>query len=493
MVLLSVRYESIKRDITKEPVEKEGIRCQIYNNYNIKLVSYFNIFGILIITVTNFFGGVYNMSLALLGYGLVIIFMVLIMTKRLSAFTSLILVPIVFGLAGGFGLDLGKFALTGIKSVAPTATMLLFAILFFGIMINVGLFDPLVEVTIKFVKGDPVKVLVGTAILAAAVSLDGDGSTTTMICCSALLPIYKRLKIKPLYLATIIIMQNSIMNLLPWGGPTARIMASLNLEGNEILRPLVPGMIVALLYVVGVAYHLGMKERKRLGIIKIDDIAASEMATTLTPEMEELKRPKLIWVNFIVTILVMVTLVSGKVPPAVIFEIATALALMINYHSLKTQRKLIEFNAGNAIQVVIMVLAAGIFMGILTETKMAEAIALNLASVIPKSFGSHWALVTAFVSVPGAFLLSNDAFYFGVVPVLAKTGAAYGFTNLQIGIASTMGQAFHLLSPLVAFIYLLLQLTDVDMGEWQKHAAKYSIGTFIVLILAAALTGAMPL
>lgn len=432
------------------------------------------------------------MSLALLGYGLVIVFMVLIMTKRLSAFTSLILVPILFGVAGGFAPNLGKFALSGIKSVAPTAVMLLFAILFFGIMINVGLFDPLVNAIIKIVKGDPLKVLVGTAILAAAVSLDGDGSTTTMICCSALLPIYLKLKMKPLYLATIIIMQNSIMNLLPWGGPTARIMAALKLESSDILRPLIPGMIIAIIYVIGVAYYLGLKERKRLGVVQIDNEAASEMAATLAPEIEAFKRPKLIWINFIMTVLVMVILISGSIPPAVIFEIGTALALMVNFRSMKTQRKVIDINAGNAIQVVIMVLAAGVFMGILTETKMAEAIALNLASIVPKSLGSHWALVTAFISVPGAFLLSNDAFYFGVLPVLAKTGAAYGFTNLQIGIASTMGQAFHLLSPLVAFIYLLLQLTNVDMGEWQRHTAKFALGTFVIFIFAAVATGAMP-
>lgn len=431
--------------------------------------------------------------LAILGYGIVITFMLLIMTKRMTAFTSLIIVPIVFALIGGFGPNIGKFALTGVKGVAPTAVMLLFAILYFGIMINVGLFDPLSKAIIKFVKGDPLKVLIGTAILAAVVSVDGDGSTTTMIVCSALLPVYKKLKIKPLYLATIIIMQNSIMNLLPWGGPTARIMSALKIEGGDILRPLVPGMIISIIYVIGVAYYLGLKERKRLGIINIDNDVLNEMSATIDPEELALKRPKLIWINFALTILVMVTLILGKIPAAIIFEVGAALALIINYPKLKTQRQLIENHAGNAIQVVVMVLAAGIFMGILTETKMAEAIALNLASIVPKSFGSHWTLVTAIISIPGTFFLSNDAFYFGVLPVLAETGAAYGFTPLQIGIASTMGQAFHLLSPLVAFIYLLLQITEVDMGEWQKHAAKWSIGTFIIFVLAAAITGVMPL
>ena len=105
--------------------------------------------------------------LAFLGYAMVITFMVLIMSKKMTAFTALITVPVVFGLLGGFGLELGEFALTGVKSVSSTAAMLLFAILFFGIMISAGVFDPLVNATLKIVKGDPLKVLVGTAILAA--------------------------------------------------------------------------------------------------------------------------------------------------------------------------------------------------------------------------------------------------------------------------------------------------------------------------------------
>jgi citrate-Mg2+:H+ or citrate-Ca2+:H+ symporter, CitMHS family len=432
-------------------------------------------------------------TLTLLGYGIVITFMVLIMMKKMTAFASLITIPVIFALIGGMAPKLGAYALTGIKGVTTTATMLLFAILFFGIMINVGLFDPLVKFIVKIVKGDPLKVLVGTAILAAVVSFDGDGTTTTMIVTSALLPVYKKLKIKPLYLATVIIMQNSVMNLLPWGGPTARIMAALKLDGGAILAPLVPGMVLGVIWGIVVAYLIGLKERKRLGIIKIDDIALNEMAATVDEEEAALRRPKLIWVNLALTVLVMYFLIAGKLPSAVIFELAVALALIINYPKLKTQRDLIERHAGNAIQVVVMVLAAGIFMGILTESGMANAIALNLASIVPKSFGSHWALVTAIISIPGTFFLSNDAFYFGVLPVLAQTGAAYGFTPLQIGIASTMGQAFHLLSPLVAFIYLLLQITEVDMGEWQRYAAKWSIGTFVLFVLAAAITGVMPL
>ncbi len=436
--------------------------------------------------------------LTVLGYGIVLVFMALIMTKKMSAMTSLIIIPVIFALLGGFGLEkIGEFSKAGIASVAPTAAMLLFAIMFFGLMIHVGLFDPLVNWAIKKTKGDPVRVLVATAILAAVVSLDGDGTTTTMICCSALVPVYKKLDLKLLYLAVIIILQNSIMNLLPWGGPTARVVSALGVNEQEILKALIPGMVIACVYVIFVAYILGKKERKRLGHVFIDEKVMDEIAAAAEAEKSEevkaLRRPKLIWINLILTLVVVYLLVDGTLPAVVIFEIGAALALVINYKSLKTQRKLIEDIAGDAIQVIVMVLAAGIFMGILTNSGMAEAMATSLTKLIPEGLASRFPLLTAIISIPGTYLLSNDAFYYGVLPVLAETGAAYGFTSLQLGVASVMGQAFHLLSPLVAFIYLLIQLTEVDMGEWQRESAKWAIGVFVIFVLAAVFTGAFPL
>src|SRR5580765_2670523 len=203
--------------------------------------------------------------LALYGLLTVIIFMVLIMTKKVTPFTALVLTPIVIGLIAGFGSQLGTFSFDGVKGVAPTVVLLLFAILFFGLMLTAGLFDPLVHFILRIVKGDPLRVLVGTAVLASAVSVDGDGSTTTMIVCSAMIPVYKKLGMKMMDLAILIIMANSIMNLLPWGGPTARIIAALKVDETDILRRLLPGMLIATVWVIVVAVLRGLSERKRLG------------------------------------------------------------------------------------------------------------------------------------------------------------------------------------------------------------------------------------
>ena len=433
------------------------------------------------------------MNLAFLGFAMIIVFMALIMAKKLSPFTSLILVPVAFGLLAGYGWDTLGYAMDGIKSVASTFAMMTFAILYFGVMLTAGMFDPMVDHVVAWCKGDPLKVLVGTAILAAFVSLDGDGTTTVMICCTAMIPIYNRLKIKKIYLATLIILQNCIMNLIPWGGPTARVMSVMKLDAGEILAPLVPGLVLSAMYVVGVSYYLGLKERKRLGVAKA---AASEAhKVEVSPEEQEWKRPKLIFFNLALTAAVIVSLIMGLASSAILFGVGTAIALVVNYPDQKVQRKVISSLAPDMINVVMMVLGAGVLMGILNgpeDAGMSNAIAQFLVSVIPESLGRYFAVIIAVISAPGTYLLNNDAFYYGVLPPLAATAEAYGFTSLQIGFAALMGQAFHFLSPLVPFIYLLMDQTEITLAQYQGYIFRWCVGIFVIFMVMGLALGYLP-
>ena len=188
------------------------------------------------------------MLLTVLSYGMIAIFMYVIMQKKLSPFTALVIIPLVFTLiamaTGVTSGNIGEFVLEGVTTTSKTGIMLLFAILYFSIMLDTGLFDPITKKMIHFAKGDPMKVLMATAVVAATVSLNGDGTTTTLICVSAFLPIYKKLNMNVMNLAVLIILQNTIMNLLPWGGPTARAMAVLEVDAS-ILSYLAPGMVLS--------------------------------------------------------------------------------------------------------------------------------------------------------------------------------------------------------------------------------------------------------
>ena len=456
------------------------------------------------------------MVITIAAYIMMAIFMYVIMKKKMSPFTALVLIPLVFAIIlvatgqvqdvnigtlirqGLFGNN-SKDKLTAMKGTAETGIMLLFAILYFSTMLDAGLFDPITNKMIRFAKGDPMKVLIATAIVAAAVSLNGDGTTTTLICCSAFVPIYKKLDMKLMNLGVLVILQNTIMNLLPWGGPTARAMSVLGVEA-DILAYLAPGMILSVLYVIFfVARSMGKKERARLGIQELSEEELNELTTISDPEVLEKRRPQNFVINAILTIVLIGWLVAGsfinsiEVKPVVLFLVGTGLALMINYPDLKAQSKRIGDNAGDAVQVVLLVFAAGVFMGLFQGTGMATALTDSIVQIIPKQLAGFWSLIIALISIPGTFFLTNDGFYYGVLIPFAEVGRQYGFTDMQMALASLMGQAFHLLSPLVAFIYLLLRLTGLDMGEWQKESAKYAAVIFVIFVVTIVLMGHMPL
>ena len=434
-------------------------------------------------------------TLAILGFLMVVVFMYLIMSKRMSAMTALILIPLLFAIGMGFAGTakfalIGKWALDGVKQVAPTGIMICFAILYFGVMIDAGLFDPLIKKILEVVHGDPLKVSVGTAVLAAIISLDGDGSTTYMVTCSAMLAVHRRLKMDPLILPSVAVMMNSVMNIIPWGGPTGRVLAALKVDSADVFTPLIPCMFFGALWVCFVAYRWGLKERARLGVLELDNSAiASQVQVSEDPEADKLKRPEKFFINLGLTSLLMVALMAGVLPLNILFMVGLAFALLINYPTLKEQQARIVANGANAMPVVAMVFAAGIFMGVMGGSKMVDAMAKALIAAIPPSMGPHFSLISALLSLPGVFFLTNDAYYFGVLPVLAKAAAAYGISAEEMGRAALIGQGAHLLSPLVPSTYLLVGLNKVEFGDLQKRALLPAVGISVVWLIVAVVLG----
>lgn len=432
--------------------------------------------------------------LTILGFSMVICFMYLIMTKRLSALIALILIPILFALIGGHYAGLGAMMLDGVKTLAPTGVMLTFSILYFGIMIDAGLFDGLVRFILKLVKGDPLKVLVGTAVLTMLVSLDGDSSTTYMIACAAFLPLYQRLGMNVLGMTCLVNIASGIMNISPWGGPTARAAAALHVDAMDIFVPMIPGMLIGAACLVFTAVILGRKERARLGIIHLDDFHNGSMAlgNGSAEECDGNRRPKMFWPNLILTLTLITCLVLGTMPIQILFMIGFAIAITLNYPKIEDQKARIAAHAANVLAVTAVIFAAGIFTGILSGTGMVDSMAKSLLHVIPPSFGPFLAVFTAVVSLPFTFFMSNDAFYFGILPVIAQTAAQYGITSLEIARASVVGQPVHLLSPLVPSLYLLVALAKVDLGDHQRFALKWALLASFGLFIGGVLFGAFP-
>ncbi|OFI36563.1 citrate:proton symporter [Arthrobacter sp. SW1] len=489
--------------------------------------------------------------LVLLGFAMIAVFMALIMTKKLTPVLALIIVPTVFGLFAGAGLGIGDMVMDSMKSMTSTAALLMFAIVYFGLMIDVGLFDPLVKFIIRKLGNDPAKVVLGTAILAAAVSLDGDGSTTFILTTAAMLPVYLRLKMSPVVLTCVAGLANGTMNILPWGGPTARAATALKIDVNDVFVPMVPSLIAGLVVVFAFAWILGIQERNRLrstapeiwgeladlddafdggagtpaaggtsrggsarpagtgvsgarpsgngGVavlerketeLLVDDHDTAMADTALDPNRPTL-RPKLFWFNLGLTAAVMTMLIMDLVPLPYVFMVGSAIALLVNFPKVKDQGAQLIAHAPSIVAVVSMVMAAAVLTGVLTGTGMVEAMSAWLVQIIPSSMGPFMAVITGLLSIPMTFFMSNDAFYFGVLPVLSETAAHYGIGAADMARASITGQPFHMQSPLVPAILLLVSLSKVELGDHHKKVLWRSAVVSVVMLGVGMLTGAI--
>ncbi|WP_217229430.1 CitMHS family transporter [Streptomyces anulatus] len=490
--------------------------------------------------------------LTILGFAMIATFLVLIMTKKMSPIAALVLIPALFCVAVGQGAQLGDYVIEGVGNLAPTAAMLMFAIVYFGVMIDVGLFDPIVRGILKFCRADPMRIVVGTAVLAAIVSLDGDGSTTFMITVSAMYPLYKRLKMSLVVMTGVAATANGVMNTLPWGGPTARAATALKLDASEIFVPMIPALAMGLLAVFVLAYVLGLRERKRLGMLTLDEALAREpeqetvstgagstrggstggTGTAGTGGEDRLRkvtsatgggtgtgtdadptadpadeadddefqgldpnrptlRPKLYWFNAGLTAALLTAMIMELMPIPVLFLLGAALALTVNFPHMPDQRARIAAHADNVLNVSGMVFAAAVFTGVLTGTGMVEHMADWVVGAVPDAMGPHMAIVTGLLSLPLTYFMSNDGFYFGVLPVLAEAGAAHGVSPLEIARASLAGQALHMSSPLVPAVYVLVGMAKVEFGDHTRFTVKWAILTSLVVLAAGVLFGIM--
>jgi CitMHS family citrate-Mg2+:H+ or citrate-Ca2+:H+ symporter len=460
--------------------------------------------------------------LSLIGYLTVAAILTLLLTNRVAAVVALAGVPVLGALLAGFApAQIGEFVSEGLGGVVGVTTMFVFAIVYFGLMRDAGMFDPLISRIVRFAGNAPVTICIGTTVLAMAAHLDGAGATTFLITIPAMLPLFDRLGMRRLVLTTCVGLGAGVMNLLPWGGPTARAAAATDVPVNDLWVPLIPAQIAGMVAVVAVAWLLGTRESRRLRAEahEVEESAVADRRTATvggrgswgdTPEGNpdaelaepgsepnagvsdgetdpDLRRPRLFWFNVVLTVGVIGLLIAGVAPPELLFLTAAVIALVVNYPGLKQQTARIEAHSKGAMLMATTLLAAGVFLGVLGGSEMIDAMAKAAAGALPAGAAPALPLIVGVLGVPLSLLFGPDAYYFGVMPVLIGVGEQFGVAGADIAQASLLGEETvgFPISPLTGSFFLLVGLGGVDIGRHIRHLFGWAWLVSLVMLTVA--------
>ena len=434
--------------------------------------------------------------LAAIGFVTVLVLLALIASRRVTPVVGLVGVPILAAVVSGHGASIGQYVTSGLQQTAPVVATFVFAILFFGVMMDAGLLEPVVNGVLRAIGTNPTRIVVGSALLAATVHLDGAGAVTFLVTLPPLVPLYERLRMDKRVLACVVAMAAGVMNIVPWGGPLLRASASLHVPVADLFRPLAPVMAVGLAFVFATAFWLGRRESRRLAAIPEPiEAVLPVVGRVLTDDEQSLRRPTRFWWNVLITVVLLVAMVAEWVPPAVAFMVGTVLAMVVNYPDTSVQRARVDAHARSALMMATVLMGAGAFIGVMKGTGMLDAMALTLVRAVPAGAGSHIPVLLGLVSMPLSLLFDPDSFYFGVLPVVAQAAATFGIPAAQVGQAALVGQMTtgFPVSPLTPSTFLLVGLTGVDLADHQRFAIPYLLTTSIVMTAACVLLGVFPL
>ena len=322
--------------------------------------------------------------LTLLGIATIAALLLLVLFRVTSVLVALTLVPVAAALVGGFAGSLGTFAMDGIRSVTPVAALLAFAVIYFGVMNDAGLFEPIIRALVRVVGTDPVRIALGTAAVASVAHLDGAGASTFMVTVPAMLPLYQRAAMSPLSLTCITALAAGTMNMLPWGGPTTRAATALQVGAAELFVPVIPAMLVGLVGVFVFALRVGRLERARLqslpAFLDAEDAGERLPAATATLDVQPSRGSGRWLFNALLTAVTLAVLFTELMPLALVFMIASAIALVVNYPNSHEQRERLTSHGAAAMMMVTTIFAAGVFTGVLTKSGMLGAMTNDLVA-----------------------------------------------------------------------------------------------------------------
>ena len=425
--------------------------------------------------------------LAVIGFGLMIVLMYVLIKEKMAPPLAFIILPLIAAAAAGFGLEeIAGFIKTGMNTMLSTAVLFIFSISYFTMMSDAGLFDPIIDFLIKRTGKNVTTIFIAILLTTYVAHLDGSGATTFLIVVPAFLPICKRMGIRPQALLAAMCGAYGVMNLVPWGGPTMRASSVAGVEVGDLYNFILPGIGCLVIISVVIAMLVCLIEKKHGA-----GVAENVRNTQETASDTKKTKKAIYWFNAILTILMLIFLFMDlPIPLYSVFMVAFAIGLIVNYPNVKQQNKKIKEYGTNAMVMTMSLFSVGIFMGVIKDSGMVEAMANAIVEMLPSAIAPHMHWFMCLFSVPLLMVLGTDAFYYALLPIIIGVVEPFGVTPETVAAAflltATLGTP---ISPSVAAVYVGLGLADVSIGEHIKYTLRLVWPASIAVLIMATVVG----
>ncbi|ALH94922.1 CitMHS family transporter [Acinetobacter equi] len=415
--------------------------------------------------------------LTVIGILIIVTIVTLLMAGKVNPILAMSIIPLIGAFIAGFTpSEISGFFEAGITKVTKVAVMFLFAILFFSILKELHVFDPLIKRMVTLTGGNVIVVAVVTAIIAGLVHLDGSGAATFLIIIPALLPLYRQLGMSPYLMLLLMAGSMGIMNMVPWGGPLGRASAVTGIDASTLWQSIIPVQIIGMLGMVVFAVIMGMREKRRIAAAHLVGTTPFEkdcLITDFPEENNENVKPKNFWINIALIVIAIICLAFGLFSAPYVFMIALSLVLFLNFPNPKERMQAISRHAPQALSMVAIIFAAGAFLGIMSESGMLKSIAVDLIYILPTTWVGSLHIFVGILGVPMDLFTSTDAYYFALLPIVQEVTATAGVTPDAVVYAMAIGNnAGTFVSPFSPATWLAMGLAGTEMG---KHL-RYSFG-----------------
>ncbi|MCD8148582.1 MAG: hypothetical protein LUE92_03245 [Clostridiales bacterium] len=269
----------------------------------------------------------YHIAITLL---MMVVIIVLLFKGVSSPGVIFSLVPIAAALLMGYApSEVNTFIGDGIKSVGSTLFLMVFAVLYFGILHEAGVFRALVRFVMRFLGNSVLGTLLITAVIGMLTQLDGSGATTALCTIPTVKPIYERQNIRTEALLLVESLASGVFCLLPWAPGLVEASAYVGVEVYDVFLFILPLFVFSIILIFLFCIPVSIVEKRHGAGLSQEEF--KELKESLHEPLELPLGKGVAIFDSVFTVILMALLLAGKLPSNLSFAFGYAVLIVVNF------------------------------------------------------------------------------------------------------------------------------------------------------------------